>query len=71
MPFLHVVYTTEGPRCRPISQYTPPLRTVAASCCPNHCSITGFHGTSDAREYDTLPVMFGQALFRQKVGALA
>ena len=33
------------PRCRPISHATPPPLTVAASCCPSRCSITGFHGT--------------------------
>ena len=34
-----------NPRRRPTSQDTPPPRTVAASCCPRRCSITGFHGT--------------------------
>ena len=34
------------PRCLPTSQDTPP-RTVAATCCPSRCSITGFHGTSE------------------------
>jgi len=33
------------PRCRPSSHETLSPRTVAASCCPNRCSITGFQGT--------------------------
>jgi hypothetical protein len=40
-------YPTAGPRTRPISQVAPAPRTVAAICCPNCCSITGFHGTSE------------------------
>lgn len=38
-------YPMVGPRCLPISHDTPPLGTVAASCCPSRCSITGRHGT--------------------------
>lgn|GEM_PF-7098059 len=38
---------TDDPRCLPMSQDTPPPRTVAAICCPSRCSITGFHGTSE------------------------
>lgn len=38
-------HPTDGPRYRPISQDTPPPRTVAETCWPSRCSITGFHGT--------------------------